>query len=303
MINKTAGRFNDVLKSPDPWLDLIVVTTDDSGTQKETELLNRIEGLGPYVDFFFKKDEPLWVTMYLVERGTNKVTSLSSLENVVYDIGGSENVLAEGCASYHVESAVTAERNGDWVNFTKKSGVEPNEVENLNGTKPTLEQKKYSARAHFVYKDIVRFKFGSWMRMGHNFVAGVWREPFCPPSEPTNASSVPFPSRPPTEFKVISKTAGRFNDVLKSPDPPCPYRLDQRAVDFDLTEFKVISKTAGRFSNVLRSSGEWLDLIVETSASLTMPVGAKLTKRNCSTASKGSAFTPTSFSKRMRRSG
>ena len=237
VINKTAGRFNDVLKSPDPWLDLIVVTTDDSGTQKETELLNSIEGLGLYADFFFKEDEPLWVTMYLVERGTNKVTSLSSLENVVYDIGGSENVLAEGCASYHVESAVTSERNGDWVTFTKKSGVEPNEVENLNGTKPTLEQKKYSARARFVYKDIVRFTFGSWMRMGHNFVAGVWREPFCPPSEPTP---------PPTP-------------------PPCPYRLDQRAVDFDLTEFKVISKTAGRFSNVLRSSGEWLDLIVETS--------------------------------------
>ena len=182
VISKTAGRFKNVLKSSGQWLDLIVETTDDAGRRKQTKLLNRIKGLGPYVDFFFKKDEALNVKMYLVESDTDELTPLSDLSYVVYDIGGSENVLTEGFENYKVESAVTVERKGPWVNFIKKSGVDPTEVENLNGTKPTLEQKRYSATIHFVNKDTVRFTFGSWRRMGHNFVAGVWREPFCPPS-------------------------------------------------------------------------------------------------------------------------
>ena len=81
--------------------------------------------------------------------------------------------MAEGCASYHVESAAIAERKGDWVNFTK-SGAGPNEVLNLEGSQPTEFQKKYSATVHFVEQKTVRFRFGSWMRRGHNFVAGMW---------------------------------------------------------------------------------------------------------------------------------
>ena len=172
IITMYSGRFSNVLRSKGQWLDLIVVTTYGDGTRKKTNLLNSIEGLGPYFEILFLEDEVLFLKMYLVKHGTFEETSLSRLVFKVYDIGRSENVLTRDFETYEVDSELTAERKGDWVNFTK-SGAGPNEVLNLEGSQPTEFQKKYSATVHFVEQNTVRFRFGSWMRRGHNFVAGM----------------------------------------------------------------------------------------------------------------------------------
>ena len=58
--------------------------------------------------------------MYLVESDTDELTPLSDLSYVVYDIGASETVLTEGFENYKVESAVTVEKKGPWVNFIRR---------------------------------------------------------------------------------------------------------------------------------------------------------------------------------------
>merc|ERR1712136_581550 len=213
------------------WLDLIVETTDSNGDPKETELLNYISGMDLYAHVHYEKRKNLWIAMYLVKHDTDEETSLSDVSFVVYDIGKSEKVWTKGFKDYSMESRVTAWKDGGWQAFSGNNPNDEGKTDNLDGAEPTKEQKKKSATIHFENMDQFRFKFEPLQKGGTNFIAGV----SCP--------------------------------TLAPPTPPTPDECSNSDVSFDFGKFKVFSKTAGRFKKVLKSSGQWLDLIVETTDS------------------------------------